>query len=117
MTETAAEKKTREAKEAAALKAKEEKAAEAAKSKKEEKDALAAEKEAEKNDEKPSKDNLISTVHDEVVDKLLQQGSSKKAKEAEESNYLAQQKAQAALELETQHGLSSAQYKKNKDDK
>lgn len=86
---------------------------------KKEKDALDALEEAKKNDEKPSKDNLISTVHDETIDAKLAQASTKKARAAAAENYRLQQERQKQLEIDTQRGLGFNGVKSDgkKDDK
>lgn len=128
--ETAAQKKKREAQEAARLKAQEEKTAadkeaqetqakkeaekEAAKAnlpnndhlsdEEREEQGLKAIEEAANNDEDPD-DYVMSTVHDDVIREKLAQGSTSKARQAAAENYRLQQERQAQLERDTQRGL------------
>jgi len=133
MTESAAEKKKREAQEKARAKAQaDKKAAEdakqaeidaktnedvALKQKEAEEASKAAAKKAKELDDQEDEveandeeyDPLhISTVHDEVETRLLSQGSTKEARDAEKANYEYQQELQKQLETDTQRGLGYA---------
>lgn len=108
MSETAKQKEAREKREAAQAAAKQkaqEEAAEAAKKEQEEKDKEATDSNLAQEKEEPVAKPLISTVHDDVINKKLAHASTPKARQAAAENYRLQQERQKQLETDTQRGL------------